>query len=276
VEYGGNRQQPKQIVVDMAPKLLEKIYSSGPDKWLGIFNVFVSGLDKKDILMYFRDLNLENFVAEKKFGGLVGNNDEDYLMVTLSNVKGSKTDQVTDNMISLNSKLETIDSKPVIIHKLTITRRHNGGSSKYGFYNKQNPAYVRVLVPKGAELVSISGNSKPEFKPLVDYSEDGFVTDSDLSKLETGFYSSQTRVDTYSESGKTGFGFWMITDPDKTKVVELEYTVPLVQDNNDAYNIYVQKQPGLDVKNFEFKVGDAYIYNGEFDRDLELRYKLGY
>jgi len=52
--------------------------------------------------------------------------------------------------------------------------------------------------------------------------------------------------------------------------------VPLVQDNNDAYNIYVQKQPGLDVKNFEFKVGDAYIYNGEFDRDLELRYKLGY
>lgn len=277
VEYGDNREQPKRVVVDMAPKLLEKIYSSDPGKWLDIFNVFISGLDKKDILMYFRDLNLEQFVAKKGFGGLVKNTDKDYLMFTLTNVKGSKTDRVTDNAIVLNSKFGTLNSKSAIIHKLTIMRQHNGGSSKYGFYNKQNPAYVRVLVPEGSELLSISGNSDPGYKPLISYSgadlsaQAGFRQDENLFKFESGFnLDSKKRVSVYRESGKTGFAFWLITDPGKNKAVELEYAVPLNYDA-DSYGIYIQKQPGLEVKNFEFKIDNSYIYSGEFNKDLELR-----
>lgn len=277
VEYGDNREQPKRVVVDMAPKLLEKIYSSDPGKWLDIFNVFISGLDKKDILMYFKDLNLEQFVAKKGFGGLVKNTDKDYLMFTLTNVKGSKTDRVTDNAIVLNSKFGTLNSKSAIIHKLTIMRQHNGGSSKYGFYNKQNPAYVRVLVPEGSELLSISGNSDPGYKPLISYSgadlsaQAGFRQDENLFKFESGFnLDSEKRVNVYRESGKTGFAFWLITDPGKNKAVELEYAVPLNYDA-DSYGIYIQKQPGLEVKNFEFKIDNSYIYSGEFNKDLELR-----
>lgn len=271
VEYGDNRIQPKRVVVDMAPKLLEKIYSSDPGQWLNIFNVFVSGLDKKDILMYFRDLNLEQFVAKKGFGGLVKNADKDYLMFTLTNIKGSKTDRVTDNAIKLNSKFGTLNSKPAIIHKLTITRQHNGGSSKYGFYNKQNPAYARVLVPEGSELLSISGNSDPGYKPLISYSGAGFRQDDNLFKFESGFnLNGEKGVSAYRESGKTGFAFWFITDPGQSKTVELEYAVPLNY-GADSYGIYIQKQPGLEVKNLEFLVGDSHVYDGEFNKDLELR-----
>ncbi|MEK7603595.1 MAG: DUF4012 domain-containing protein, partial [Patescibacteria group bacterium] len=277
VEYGDNRKQPKRVVVDMAPKLLEKIYSSSPGQWLDVFNVFVSGLDKKDILMYFRDLNLEQFVAKKGFGGLVKNTDKDYLMLTLTNVKGSKTDRVTDNAIVLNSKFGTLNSKPAIIHKLTITRQHNGGSSKYGFYNKQNPAYARVLVPEGSELLSISGNSDPGYKPLISYygadlsAQAGFRQDDNLLKFESGFnLDGEKMVSVYRESGKTGFAFWLITDPGKSKAVELEYAVPLNY-GADSYGIYIQKQPGLEVKNLDFKIDGSRVYNGEFNKDLELR-----
>ncbi len=289
VEYGDNRQQPKKVVVDMAPKLLEKIYSSDPGQWLDIFHVFVSGLDRKDILMYFKDLSLESFVAEKGFGGLVKNYAEDYLMVTLTNVKGSKTDKVTDNSIKVGTRFEENPPSPEgygragrIIHKLEITRQHNGGSAEYGFYNKQNPAYVRVLVPEEAELLSISGNSNPEFKPLISYSGGDFKRDDDLFKLESSFYFDDTMgVATYRESGKKGFAFWLVTDPGQTETVELEYAVPFilngaegVESDGDSYGIYIQKQPGLDVDNFEFQVGNTYIYNGEFDKDLELRFKI--
>ena len=282
IEYGDNRQQPKKIVMDMAPKLLEKINSADPGQWLDIFNVFVSGLDKKDILMYFKDLGLESFVADKGFGGLVKNTAEDYLMVTLTNVKGSKTDRVTDNSIALNSKFEIRNSKSMVIHKLTITRQHNGGDSEYGFYNKQNPAYVRVLVPEGAELISISGNSDPNFKPLVSYSGGDFQKDNDLFKFESGFkFDEKNNVWIYNESGKTGLAFWMITDPGEQKTVEMEYVVPVSASptGGPSHSIYIQKQPGLEIDNFEFSAGTfdklsaggSYIYNGEFDRDLEFK-----
>ena len=265
VEYGDNREQPKKVVVDMAPKLLERINSSDPGKWLDIFNVFVSGLDKKDILMYFKDLSLEQFVANKEFGGLIKNTDEDYLMVTLTNVKGSKTDRVTDNSIKVSVRFE----EGRMIHKLELTRQHNGGSTRYGFYNKQNPAYVRVLVPEGSELLSISGNSDPGYKPLINYSNSNFEQDDNLFKLESGFnFESENGVSIYNESSKTGFAFWLITDPGKQKTVELEYIVPV-----PSHNIYIQKQPGLEVDNFEFQVGDVLLYNGDFDKDLELRFK---
>ena len=204
-------------------------------------------------------------MADKGFGGLIENSDNDYLMVTLSNVKGSKTDRVTDNSIKVSARLED----GMVIHKLELTRQHNGGSNKYGFYNKQNPAYVRVLVPEGSKLISISGNSKPEFRPLINY-DSSFKKDDDLSKLESGFYvDGENGVSTYRESGKTGFAFWLITDPGKKQTVELEYAVPM-EYQKDGYSIYIQKQPGLDVDNFEFQVGDANIYSGEFDKDLEL------
>jgi hypothetical protein len=194
-------------------------------------------------------------------------------MVTFTNVKGSKTDAVTDNSIKISVHFE----ENRMIHKLELTRQHNGGSSRFGFYNKQNPAYVRVLVPEGSELLNISGNSDPSFTPLISYSGTDFKQDDNLFKLESSF-NSENGVSTYRESGKTGFAFWLITDPGKQKTVELEYAVPIndtpcSMDTPCPKTIYIQKQPGLEVDNFEFQVGDDYIYSGKFDKDLELRFK---
>jgi len=269
VEYGDNREQPKQIIKDIAPKLLEKIYSASSGDWLAIFDVFMGGLEKKDVLMYFRDLSLESFIADKGFGGLIKKTGDDYLMVTLTNVKGSKTDKMIENSIKLDTRFEN----GKIIHKMELTRQHNGGSTEYGFYNKQNPAYVRVLVPKGSKFLNISGNSNPEYTPLVVYSEGNFKQDEDLYNFESSFnLESKSGVSSYSETDKTGFAFWMITDPGKQKTVILEYEIPANFSNNN-YGIYIQKQPGLDMANLKFTANGFYVYNGEFDKDLELRFK---
>ncbi len=285
VEYGPNRVQPKQIVKDFAPALLAKIYGASSDKWLAIFNTLVLSMNQHDVMMYFNDLSLESFVIDKGFGGQVRQTSGDYLMPVITNVKGSKTDAVTDTAMHVETTFEGKDA----IHTLTITRKHNGGAAKYGFYNKQNPAYVRVLVPEGSELITIEGNNRPNFKPLLDYSKGGFTRDENLVKFETsGITNTATGVTTYRESGKDEFGFWLITDAGSSKTVSLQYRVPNAL-TGKTYEIYIQKQPSLKVKDFTFSlqkpeglVPDAsaplltlkdskYMYSAALENDLTVK-----
>lgn len=292
VEYGANRAQPKQIIKDFAPLFMSKIYNAGSDKWLAIFNTLVLSMNQKDILMSFNNLSLESFVTDKGFGGQVYQGDADYLMAVITNIKGSKTDAVTDTSLAVDTKFEN----DTAIHMLTITRQHNGGGAKFGFYNKQNPAYIRVLVPDGAQLVSVTGNDKPNFAPLIDYSKSNFVRDDNLVKFETsGTTDNATGVVTYRESGKTEFGFWLITDPGKSKTVTVKYIVPkalidlLTGQAGKTYQLYIQKQPALKIKNFNFSMqspagltpdasyplltqaGDKYSYSGPLNNDLIVK-----
>ncbi len=287
IEYGPNRTQPKSILVDLAPRLLEKIYSSDSSKWLKIFNILLSSPENKDVLMYFKDLSLESFVLEHGFSGKIkdSSGEEDYLMATISNIKGSKTDMVTDNSMKLYVSYEG----GVIKHRLIITRKHNGGSEKYGFYNRANPAYIRVLVPDGAKLISIDGNDRIDPKPLINYAKSDFVKDDDLSSFEASYeINNKDGVITYEESGKKGFGFWLVVDPGETKTVELSYETPARNINKD-YQLYVQKQPGLELKSFEILfnglsgvtsdikesslgiVGNTSVLNYSLDKDLSVK-----
>lgn len=283
VEYKGDRQQPKKIVIDLAPALLKKLYLTDSGKWMDISNVLVASLEQKNMLMYFRDLILEAFSVDKGFGGAIKNTKSDYLMVAVTNVKGSKTDAMIDSSIKVSAVIEN----GAVGHQVTITRKHNGGETDYGFYNRPNPAYIRVLVPEGSELLSIAGNSKPDYKPLINYDK-SFKIDDDLFKFESSaYYDKENEVSIYKESGKTEFGFWMVLDPGKTETIKLDYSVPLkIQDNK--YELLVQKQPGLEVKNFEFtinkpdnleiisseptlnKIGDKYILNGAMESDTSI------
>ncbi len=264
VEYKGDRKQPKKIIMDLAPKMLKKLYSAEQGKWLDVFNQLVASMEQKDILMYFRDLNLESFSTDKGFSGQVKNINSDYLMVTFSNVKGSKTDMVTDSYLKVQTTTESGDVK----HKVSITRTHNGGNNKYGFYNKQSPTFVRVLVPEDAQFAGLTGNSRPDYKPLIDYTKSGFTKDEDLAKFEEGGYTDkETGVTIYKEAGKTEYGFWMIINPGEMKTVDLEYTVP---STGESYQFYVQKQPGLDINDFKFYLDGKLYYDGLLNKDMVI------
>lgn len=285
VEYGENRTQPKKVVVDLAPRLLERLYSANSDKWMRIFAVFMAGLEEKDVMLYFEDKGLEEFAVKKGFGGEINKTSSDYLTVNFSNIKGSKTDIVTDSSVMMDSRI----SGNKIVHKVIISRRHNGGDHEHGFYNRSNPSYVRVLVPEGAELLHVIGNDLPKYKPLIDYGLAGFSKDGDLERFESSvFLDKNFNVDKYEESGKQGIGFWMVAEPGTEKKVELEYTVPFGGGN---YSFYFQKQPGLDWRNFSFRmntdgrvvteatpaldrIGSLYMREGELKKDFEVKIKF--
>jgi len=294
VEYGDNRIQPKQVVVDFGPRFLEKLYSADSEKWMKIFDILMVGLEEKDILLYFSNNELENFTISEGFGGEIKETAGDYLMVNLSNIKGSKTDAVTDSSIKIDTSFED----NIVRHRVTLTRNHKGGDHEHGFYNRQNPAYVRILIPQNGEFLSISGNDTTNFKPLINYSLQGdFVKDRDLTIFESNFSSDNlpnleggsSRVDRFNESGKNGLGFWMIIEPGESKKVQFEYSVPFNYSQDESYKFYFQKQPGLDWKNFTLKlkgveisetmpimnkVGDLYVFDEILKKDFEATVKF--
>jgi hypothetical protein len=198
--------------------------------------------------MYMNDDQLQKYITVQNWDGRVKDTTGDYLTVNVSNIKGAKSDAVTATSVKLESWLES----GTMAHRLTVTRQHNGGQSQYGFYNKTNYSYVRVLVPKGTTIRGISGNDHPYNKPIVDYATEHAVHDPDLTKLESTYhYDPINGVMTGEESGKTEFGFWMKIEPGRTQTVQLEYVIPASYAASD-YRLYVQRQPGLDLADFEF------------------------
>jgi hypothetical protein len=286
VEYGPNRKQPKSILKEFGPKLLEKIYSAKPDEWLKIFQIIMASLDNKDMMMHFNDTELQVFAEDKGFSGKVVKTDSDFLMVTLTNVKGSKTDAVTDNSILF----ETVFDGEQALHKLVITRKHNGGKTDYGFYNKINYSYVRVLVPENSSFIDITGNSNPKNNPIINYvTVKDFTVDKELSALESSVSKEFKGVTVYKEAGKTGFGFWLITEPGKTRTVTLEYSSPTGKEDN-TYRLYVEKQPGLKINNAQLifkgvgpiagslpvldRIGEDYVLNSTIEKDIPIEIRV--
>ncbi len=241
--------QPKQIIVDLAPLILQRLSSVPTPQWVALLGLFKESLDERDALMYFDDQQLQFYVLAEGFSGAVRATPGDYLMVDVSNIKGAKADAVTDTSV----KLESWTEDGTMIHRLTLTRRHNGGSTDYGFYNKPNNSWVRVLVPKGSVVRGIKGNATPVYKPLMDYSKVTARRDTDLQALESTYRTDARGVLTYEESGKTGFGFWMSLAPNSTEVVQVEYSVP-AQYISQEYSLLVQRQPGLDLTDFELTI----------------------
>lgn len=255
VEYEANRSAPKQILSDLQPKFFERLARQNKDQWLAIFRIISEAAEQKHILAYFENSNLEKVAVKNGLGGEIEQILEDYLQVVFSNIKGSKTDFVTENLMDLET---SIGDGGTLNHVLTVNRVHNGGDSKYGFYNRDNSAYIKVYVPKGSVLESIQGQSITDFRPLIDHEDFGFKRDQELERIESSIKKPFAGVDVFEESGKTVFGFWLITKPKQTKSVTLKYKTPTsVADGK--YSLLWQKQSGTgqDQIGFSFKLPDG-------------------
>ena len=236
VEHGDNRTQPKKIIVDFQPKFFEKLGNQNKETWVEIMKVIFGALEEKHVLAYFSDKKLQDSVVESGYAGELKQTNGDYIQVAFSNIKGGKTDAVMANAMKL--------SVVGFSRTLTINRAHNGGSSKYAFYNVENFSYVKVYLPQGSRFVSADGFSKPNYKPLISFSDLGFKVDPDLGKIEATVSHPIDGIDVFEESGKTVIGFWLNTKAKKVSTMTLVYNVPVSQ--NDSYELLWQKQSGTD------------------------------
>jgi hypothetical protein len=232
VDYDRQENEPKKMLADFAPILLDRLTNLPQEKWLQFFQIMQENLTERQVLVYSKDADVQKSIDDLGFSGRVLAADHDYLMVANTNLGGTKTDLEIEQSVDLISKVLSDGS---IMNSLTINRKNNSP------VNNRN--YIRVLVPKGAEYISSSGF---DTQTVQNSSSDGLETDPDLLIWDRGDLRGNVFVRT--EAGKTEYAGWINTDGDGEKTITINYMLPFKI--SSVHSLLLQKQAGS--KPFQF------------------------
>ena len=249
VNYDKELNQPKKILADLAPLILDRIFNArGITDLTKTMDVLLTSLDEKQILIYSKNYAIEKIISENGWSGEVLDTRKDYLSVINTNINGYKTDGVIDEKIEHKAEIQPDGS---IIDTVAITRHHNGGNTPYDWWNKVNADYMRVYVPKGAKLISVSGQTKEFNSPPLDYRSLGFKRDPQVGmEDDSAEWDKESGTKIYEDSGKTVFANWVYVSPQESVTITYAYLLPFKLDTSltanptDAYSILFQKQSG--------------------------------
>jgi len=249
VDYDKELNQPKKVLADLAPKILDKIFNTknfaDMAKTAGIL---MESLKEKQILIYSKNYDIEKILSKEGWSGEVLNTQKDYLSVINTNINGFKTDGVIDESIDHQAEIQPDGS---VVDTVTVTRHHNGGNLDKDWWNKVNADYMRVYVPKGSTLLSADGQTREFDSPPLDYKALAFKHDSQVQTEEDSTRideESGTRI--YDDADKTVFANWVYVSPQETVVVKYKYLLPFKISMNatdkpaDTYSLLAQKQSG--------------------------------
>lgn len=249
VEYDKELNQPKKILADLAPKILDAIFNSKKiSSVVKTLDILMESLNEKQMLLYSRNYEIEKKISEENWSGEILSADKDYLSVINSNINGFKTDGVIDETIDHKAEIKDDGS---IVDTVTITRKHDGGDKEYEWLNKVNANYMRVYVPKGSQLISVEGQTREFNSPPLDYKALNFKHDPQVQAEEDSIKideESGTRI--YEDAEKTVFANWVYVSPKEEVVIKYSYLLPFkisMNESNkpaDTYSLLVQKQSG--------------------------------
>lgn len=280
VNYDKELNQPKKILADMAPKLLDRVFSTRDLKNAAkILSVFYDSLNEKQILIYSKNYAIEKSLSRNGWSGEILETQKDYISVINTNINGYKTDGVIKENIKHEAEIHPDGS---IIDTVTITRQHNGGNAPYEWWNRVNADYMRVYVPKGSKLISVSGQTREFTAPPLDYDALNFKRDPQVKMEEDSMDiddESGTRI--YDDSGKTVFANWVYVSPQETAEIKYTYALPFRIDLKnydkpiDTYSLLAQKQSGSAGSEFssELLFPDNYEIVWKYPEGENLSYK---
>lgn len=259
VNYDKELNQPKKILADLAPKILDRIFNARDISDIAkTMSALLTSLNEKHILIYSKNYAIEKMLSANGWSGEILDTRKDYLSVINTNINGFKTDGVIDEKIEHKAEIQTDGS---IIDTVSITRRHNGGGTPYEWWNKVNADYMRVYVPKGSKLISVSGQIKEFNSPPIDYKALGFKQDPQVGmENDSTVIDEESGTRIYEDAGKTVFANWTYVSPQESMTIAYSYLLPFKLDTNlttnpaDAYSLLAQKQSGSVGSEFSSKI----------------------
>jgi len=272
-EYNKEKNKPKQIIADLMPKLLEKIFNLKIDQTPTFAQTIFNNLSNKNILLWFKNNEMQKVANEFSWSGKIAQTQGDYLAIFHASLAGGKTDKVIKNQIS---HFVEINSNGDLIDTVSLKRKHNGDLNDI-FEKAENVDYIKFYVPKNSKLISANGfEIKPSF--LVKAAADNQINlteDVDLKNIEKNpILNEEFNVRITEEFDKTVFAGWLSLKPNESKEIILKYKLPFKLEKNDEnffekifgflnfnnqknnlqYNLIVQKQPGLSLTDFTSQI----------------------
>ncbi len=257
IEGKRNESNPKTIISDLAPKVLEKIFSTN-NKPEDMFSLLAEILQNKDLQIYSTDQSIDKKISELGWRGEMMETDRDYLWVVNTNIAGGKTDLQVNQLIEHQA---VVSENGEIINTVKVTRSHDGSiDNPFLGLDGSNVSYLRFFVPEGSQLISASGfDTVPEH-----YFPDNkqYDVDPDLLKEESKLIDKDSKTEIFSSLNRTVFANWQMLKPGETKTVTITYKLPFYLDlgnkltndwkkiflassrHFDHYSLLVQSQSG--------------------------------
>ena len=240
-DQGIEKGKRKYIMKEMSKSVIKKAQSLSWSQKKQLFNRIGQHLNEKDVLIYFKDISLQQKVKNLGWSGEVNvAKDSDFLMMVDANLGARKSDAVIDR--EFEYVVDFRQKKPVA--DLKITYRHKG--KVRDLLTDDYRTYLRILTPSKSWLYSTEGLGELEF------------------------------IDFDKVLGLKSFGIFHKVYLGKTKTVGFRYYLP-EEFEFESYQLFIQKQSGINklvgrVKVID-KMGAVKSYTIDSAKDIRLKVK---
>lgn len=227
-----NYDNRKKIIGPLMNSILANALGQPKEKLPNLFEAGFKSLLEKHILFYLFDDKAQEAVRAFDVAGEIEEYQGDYLHINDANLGGRKSNLYVTEEVEQDID---ISSNGSVTKTLTIT--YKNPEKQDGWLNSVLPNWVRVYVPKGSELIDVSG--------------------------------LEEKVDPYNEFEKTVFAGYFELRPEGVAKVTITYKLP--QKVKSVYNMLIQKQPGKGTPLYTIRVNKR---QDEFflktDKELKL------
>ena len=211
----------------LAQDVIDRALAIGSSRWAPMLTALNTLGQESNLLLYSRDEEVQEVIAEQGWDGRVMATGGDYLMVVDSSLNSTKLNLVVEPSIEVDISLDDLGSAR---NTVTITYAND-----YTNWAQSNDPHLASLVV-GAGTLTVYGNYLrllvPEGSTVQDVREQGAPVAAEA---------------VWQEHGKTVLGRYFALPQDTTKTLAFTYLVPSALDTSQnpfTYRLLVQKQPG--------------------------------
>lgn len=247
-EYAGKRvgyirEDRKDIIGVVLYQIMQKALGISPSQYWGkLFQMALSEIQQKHILVYMIDEKSQKAVEALNMGGRMREFEGDYLHVNDANLGGAKSNMFVEEAVKVDYTFENGQVvKTVTINYKNPQPGSPGCNLELGglCLNGPMPNWLRVYVPKGSELIEFKG--------------------------------SEDEAGTSEAFNKTVFSGFLTVKPLGTAQIVLKYRLPI---KTKEFNGLIQKQPGTVANEYIITVNGKQVDKFNLETDKEIKIKL--
>lgn len=222
----------KKFLTNLASAVFERVFALHPGEVTRVADSFGTSASRGDLQMWFRDAARQQLVARTVIHGGLPKPDRDFLLLADSNLSASKANRYVTKHIDYHV---TPNDEGGLDAHLAIKVRDFGAKSELNPYYH---SYLRVYVPKGAELL-----------------DDGEV-EAIPSPAEDGDY--------------TEFSLQAIVAAESSELFEVRYRLPASVVRGGEYGLTLVRQPGTPRDTYQVRVGGTKLTTSPRERITEI------
>ena len=230
----------KAVLGPLMHSMMANAMGSPKHTWPSLINVVLNSIKDKHLLFYFYDPKTQLVAEDFNAAGRIKDYQYDYLHINDANFGGAKSDMFITR--DVEQEIETSsDGKVIKTVKINYSNPYKGSNCNLEAgklcLNGNYRDYVRLYVPKGSTLISVTG--------------------------------SEVKEQTSEDLGKTVFEAFFTMRPESSSKIVFKYELP--QMDLSTYKMFIQKQPGLPtIKHTILFNGSQTVINLDTDKEITL------